>query len=150
MCSEWTGTKTAPAVASGMVTLCTNSSIFSMAWWACSSGVIPMKPSSLRPSSSSSFSFSSSSSLLTLLSSGMFWEKQTLLGGRGPGVLILQMFGRYANRRMTAKTSQLAGVFFFFFSSPHTRHEFCKECEKQHIYPVNSSVARGWQPGRTG
>lgn len=45
-----------------------------MAWWACSNGVIPMKPSSLQLSSSSSFSSSPSSSLFSLLSSGTFWR----------------------------------------------------------------------------
>lgn len=76
------------------LTLCTNSSILSMAWWACSSGVIPMKPSSLFLSSSSSSSSSFSSPSLPLSSSsfilrssshsGTLWQEkiQTLLGVR--------------------------------------------------------------------
>lgn len=76
------------------LTLCTNSSILSMAWWACNSGVIPMKPSSLflSSSSSSSSSFSSPSLLLSSSSfilrssshSGTLWQEkiETLLGVR--------------------------------------------------------------------
>lgn len=62
------------------VTLCTNSSILSMAWCACSSGVIPMKPSSLPLSSSSSFPspsrprLSSSFCLVSWSHSGTLWR----------------------------------------------------------------------------